>query len=66
MTSMGDDGAKGLLEMNQAGAYTIAQDEMNCVVFGMPKVAINMGAADVILPLEKISGHTYQKLTGKK
>lgn len=66
MTGMGDDGAKGLLEMKEAGAYTIAQDEMSCVVFGMPKVAINLGAACIVLPLEEIPDHVYQKLTGKK
>jgi len=55
MTGMGDDGAKGLLEMKQAGAYTIAQDEHTSVVFGMPKEAIKLGAADVTLPLQKIA-----------
>lgn len=55
MTGMGDDGARGLLEMRQAGARTIAQDEATCVVFGMPKEAINLGAAKEILPLSKIS-----------
>ena len=53
MTGMGGDGAQGLLEMRQAGAATFAQDEASCVVFGMPKVAIELGAADhvVALPL---------------
>ena len=55
MTGMGDDGARGLLEMRNAGAKTIAQDEKSCVVFGMPKEAISMGAADAVLPLIKIS-----------
>ncbi|WPP53531.1 protein-glutamate methylesterase/protein-glutamine glutaminase [Catalinimonas niigatensis] len=55
MTGMGDDGAKGMLEMKQAGAYTIAQDEKSCVVFGMPKEAIKLNAVDKILPLEHIS-----------
>jgi two-component system chemotaxis response regulator CheB len=55
MTGMGDDGARGLLEMKEAGAKTIAQDEKTCVVFGMPKEAINLGAALSVLPLEKIS-----------
>lgn len=54
MTGMGDDGARGLLEMRQAGARTIAQDEATSVVFGMPKEAINHGAAQEILPLNKI------------
>ncbi|MBN1791966.1 MAG: chemotaxis response regulator protein-glutamate methylesterase [Bacteroidales bacterium] len=57
MTGMGDDGAKGLLEMKQSGAYTIAQDEASCVVFGMPKVAIKLGAATIVLPLEKMAEH---------
>ncbi|MGE5418666.1 MAG: protein-glutamate methylesterase/protein-glutamine glutaminase [Chloroflexota bacterium] len=56
MTGMGDDGARGLLEMKNAGAFTIAQDEKSCVVFGMPKEAIKLGAADKILPLENIAG----------
>lgn len=55
MTGMGDDGARGLLEMKDAGATTIAQDEKSCVVFGMPKVAIELGGVDQILPLEKIA-----------
>jgi two-component system, chemotaxis family, protein-glutamate methylesterase/glutaminase len=56
MTGMGDDGAKGMLELNEAGAYTIAQDEASCVVFGMPKEAINLGGVNQILPLEAIAG----------
>jgi two-component system chemotaxis response regulator CheB len=52
MTGMGDDGATGLLEMRRAGAHTIAQDEESCVVFGMPKEAIERGAAARILPLD--------------
>jgi two-component system chemotaxis response regulator CheB len=55
MTGMGDDGARGLKEMHDAGAKTIAQDEDSCVVFGMPKEAIKLGAADEIMPLEAIS-----------
>jgi two-component system chemotaxis response regulator CheB len=55
MTGMGDDGAKGLLEMKQAGSYTIAQDEASSVVFGMPKVAIELGAANAVLPLGRIA-----------
>ena len=54
MTGMGDDGARGLLEMHQAGAVTFAQDEASCVVFGMPKEAIKLGAADDILPLDEL------------
>ncbi|HMY39952.1 MAG TPA: chemotaxis response regulator protein-glutamate methylesterase [Marinagarivorans sp.] len=55
MTGMGDDGARGLLDMRQAGARTIAQDEASCVVFGMPKEAINLGAAKETLSLSKIA-----------
>jgi two-component system chemotaxis response regulator CheB len=51
LTGMGADGAQGLLEMKQAGARTFAQDEASCVVFGMPRVAIELGAADRVLPL---------------
>jgi two-component system chemotaxis response regulator CheB len=54
MTGMGDDGARGLKEMHEVGAGTIAQDEASCVVFGMPKEAIKLGAADRILALEQI------------
>jgi two-component system chemotaxis response regulator CheB len=56
LTGMGDDGARGMLEMKQAGAKTIAQDEATCVVFGMPKEAIKLGAADKVLPLQSIAG----------
>ena len=54
MTGMGSDGAQGLLEMKQHGADTIAQDQASCVVFGMPKEAISLGAADHVVPLDKI------------
>ncbi|MGE4295244.1 MAG: chemotaxis response regulator protein-glutamate methylesterase [Campylobacterales bacterium] len=54
LTGMGADGAKGMLHMRQAGARTIAQDEKSCVVFGMPKVAIELGGAERIVPLENI------------
>jgi two-component system chemotaxis response regulator CheB len=57
MTGMGDDGAKGLLEMKEANASTVAQDEKSCVVFGMPNEAIKLGAADKVLPLDQIAGH---------
>jgi len=55
MTGMGDDGARGLKEMRDAGARTIAQDEASCVVFGMPKEAIRLGAAERILALARIA-----------
>jgi two-component system chemotaxis response regulator CheB len=55
LTGMGDDGAKGLKEMFDAGAYTIAQDAESCVVFGMPKEAIAAGGVSKVLPLDKIA-----------
>lgn len=55
LTGMGNDGAQGLLEMRNCGAQTIAQDESSCVVFGMPKEAIRLGAADQIAPLAKMA-----------
>jgi two-component system, chemotaxis family, protein-glutamate methylesterase/glutaminase len=55
MTGMGDDGARGLKEMRDAGAHTLAQDEATCVVFGMPKEAIRLEAAVRVVPLEAIS-----------
>jgi two-component system chemotaxis response regulator CheB len=56
MTGMGDDGASGMLEMKQAGAVTIAQDEATSVVFGMPNEAIKRGAVDIVVPLQGIAG----------
>ena len=56
LTGMGDDGARGMLEMKQAGATTIAQDEATCVVFGMPNEAIKRDAVDQVLPLEGVAG----------
>jgi two-component system chemotaxis response regulator CheB len=60
MTGMGDDGAHGLLEMKEAGASTIAQDEASCVVFGMPAEAIKLGGAGQILPLNRISAEVVR------
>lgn len=54
MTGMGDDGARGLKEMFDTGAHTVAQDESSCVVFGMPKVAIELGGVKIVLPLSRI------------
>ncbi len=54
LTGMGDDGAHGMKEMHDAGALTIAQDETSCVVYGMPKEAVKLGAVDGILPLSAI------------
>ena len=56
LTGMGADGARGLLAMARAGAHTIAQDEATCTVFGMPRVAIALGAANVVAPLGRIAG----------
>jgi two-component system chemotaxis response regulator CheB len=61
LTGMGADGADGLLAMKRAGASTIAQDESSCVVFGMPKEAIDRGAVDVVLPLSKIAAGILQR-----
>lgn len=55
LTGMGADGAQGLLKMKRAGARTIAQDEASCVVFGMPREAIRLGAADRIVPLDRVA-----------
>ena len=56
LTGMGNDGAQGLLAMREAGATTLGQDESSCVVFGMPKEAINVGAVETVLPLSEMSG----------
>jgi chemotaxis response regulator CheB len=60
MTGMGDDGAKGMLEMEEAGAANIAQDEASCIVFGMPAEAIKLGGVDLILPLQRIGGEVVR------
>lgn len=60
LTGMGNDGADGLLAMKRAGAKTIAQDEASCVVFGMPREAIALEAADSVLPLNRISAAALQ------
>ncbi len=60
MTGMGDDGARGLKEMHDAGARTLAQDEESCVVYGMPKEAVKLGAVDRSLPLERIAAALVQ------
>jgi two-component system chemotaxis response regulator CheB len=56
LTGMGDDGARGMLEMKQMGAHTIAQNEASCVVFGMPKEAIKLGGVEKVMPLDTIAG----------
>jgi two-component system, chemotaxis family, protein-glutamate methylesterase/glutaminase len=62
LTGMGADGAQGLLKMKNAGAETIAQDEKSCVVFGMPKEAIKIGAANDVVPLQDIAEATLKKI----
>ncbi len=61
LTGMGDDGANGMLELKEAGAYTIAQDEATCVVFGMPQEAIKRGAVHQVLPLEAIAAEVLRR-----
>ena len=65
MTGMGDDGARGMLELKQAGAYCIAQDEATSVVYGMPKEAAKLGAVDIILPLHKIASHVVNMISSQ-
>lgn len=55
MTGMGDDGARGMKEMKENGAYNIAQDEKSCIVFGMPNEAIKRGGVDIVLPLSQLT-----------
>jgi two-component system chemotaxis response regulator CheB len=62
LTGMGADGAKGMLEMKQAAAFTIAQDESTSVVFGMPREAILLDAVDQVLPLGEIPDAMLQRL----
>jgi two-component system chemotaxis response regulator CheB len=62
LTGMGDDGADGMLEMKKAGASNIAQDENTSVVFGMPKEAIERGAVDIVLPLQRIAAGILQRV----
>ncbi|MDR2260317.1 MAG: chemotaxis protein CheB [Azoarcus sp.] len=64
LTGMGKDGAAGLLHMMQAGAWTIAQDQDSCVVYGMPREAVLLGAAKEIVPLPEIASHVLQRLGG--
>ena len=65
MTGMGADGAKGLLAMRQAGAHTLAQDEASCVVFGMPKEAIALGAVTQVVSLSEMAGAMLQAAAGR-
>jgi two-component system, chemotaxis family, protein-glutamate methylesterase/glutaminase len=66
MTGMGDDGAGGLLEMREAGALTIAQNEATCVVFGMPREAIRRGAAKFVTPLDRIAASVMGWVAGSE
>lgn len=61
LTGMGDDGARGMKEMYDAGAYTIAQDEASCVVYGMPKEAVKLGGVHKEMPIDKILPHALSK-----
>lgn len=65
MTGMGDDGARGLKDMRDAGARTVAEDESTCVVFGMPKEAIKLGAAGKVMPLDRIPHEIMSELCGE-
>jgi two-component system chemotaxis response regulator CheB len=62
MTGMGKDGAQGMLHMHQAGAYTLAQDEASCVVYGMPKEAVAAGGVDEICSLDLLAGRVLERL----
>jgi two-component system chemotaxis response regulator CheB len=62
LTGMGRDGAAGLLRLRQAGAYTLAQDEASCVVFGMPREAIAMGAANEVAGIAEMSARLMARL----
>jgi two-component system chemotaxis response regulator CheB len=61
MTGMGDDGSRGMREMHEAGAFTIAQDEASCVVFGMPNEAIKLGGVDQVAPLDEIAREVQRR-----
>jgi two-component system, chemotaxis family, protein-glutamate methylesterase/glutaminase len=62
LTGMGSDGAKGLRAMRESGSYTIAQDERSCVIFGMPREAIELGGVDQVLPLSRIAVDILSKI----
>jgi two-component system chemotaxis response regulator CheB len=65
LTGMGKDGAQGMLAMRQAGAYNIAQDEASCIVFGMPKAAIELGAVHEVTPLRDVAAVLLGRLAGR-
>jgi two-component system chemotaxis response regulator CheB len=60
LTGMGDDGAKGMLEMREAGSFNFVQDEKTCVVWGMPGQAVKVGAAELQVPLDKVAEQLLQ------
>lgn len=62
LTGMGSDGARGMVKMREAGARTIGQDEASCVVYGMPKEAVKMGAVEIVAPLDRIAQETINVL----
>ena len=66
LTGMGNDGAKGMQELHDTGAYTIGQDEASCIVYGMPKEAFKAGAVDTVLALDKITEHLVQVTAQKR
>ena len=63
LTGMGNDGAAGMLAMRQAGAWTLAQNEASCVVFGMPREAINMGGVCEVVDLSQVSQQMLAKIS---
>lgn len=66
LTGMGDDGARGMKEMHEAGAFTMAQDEATCVVYGMPAEAVKLGGVDRVAPLPMIGGTIMARVKAKK
>ena len=62
LTGMGADGARAMKEMRDAGSYNFVQDEASCVVFGMPREAINHGAAHEVLPVTQIAAKLIERL----
>jgi two-component system chemotaxis response regulator CheB len=66
LTGMGTDGAKGMVALREAGAYTIAQDEASCIVFGMPAEAVRLDGADEVAPLDRIAGSLMEACTRRR
>ncbi|HAZ13216.1 MAG TPA: chemotaxis response regulator protein-glutamate methylesterase, partial [Bdellovibrionales bacterium] len=66
LTGMGSDGALGIKKMKEQGALTIAQDEASCIVYGMPKVAIELGGIDFIVPLPQITKKILELIENKR